>query len=115
MTLNENSKTLDISGRTCQKTGASFAGKANDALSAAGSKISEFASTVREKAPRDGNVGSAAAKLANGLESSGNYLSDHGVEDIADEVTGLVKQYPIQSLCIGLGIGALLGAALSRR
>lgn len=80
--------------------------KADDALATVGDKMLTMADKLREKAP---------SKLVDGLESGGDYLSSHGVPEIAADVTDIIRKYPVQSLWVGIGVGVLLGAALSRR
>lgn len=77
--------------------------------------MSEFADTIRDNAPKSGSLGNAASAVADGLESSGEYLSEHGMGDIAKEFNQVVRRYPVQSLWIGLGLGVLIGSALSRK
>ena len=60
-----------------QKAGefASSAGdKVGDAVCAAGSGMKSLADTIRERAPREGVLGSSAAAVASGLETSGRYI-----------------------------------------
>ncbi len=80
--------------------------KTDDALATVGDKMLTMADKLREKAP---------TKLVDGLESGGDYLSSHGVQEIANDVTDIIRKYPVQSLWVGIGVGVLLGAALSRR
>jgi ElaB/YqjD/DUF883 family membrane-anchored ribosome-binding protein len=89
--------------------------RTDDALSSVGERMASIAGTIREKVPSEGRLGSTVGAVANTLESSGHYLSEHGVADIAGDLSNMVRRYPMQSLWVGLGIGVLLGSALSRR
>ena len=89
--------------------------KSDEALTTVGEKIVDLASTLRGKAPAEGKLHDAAEKVASSLETSGDYLVSHGVGDIASDMTGIIRKYPIQSLWVGIGVGVLLGTALARR
>ena len=118
--------TAQTLGQKAQETASNLAGKASeaastvadradDALSSVGSGISSLAGQIRQNAPREGTLGSAATGLASGLESGGRYLQDHGVRDMADDATNLVRRYPIQSLLVGFGVGLLIGMVFTAR
>ena len=82
--------------------------KANEAATVVGEKIGSLANVIREKAPREGAVATAATTVADGLESAGSYLREKKFDHLAKDVTDLVRTYPVQSLLIGVGIGYLL-------
>jgi ElaB/YqjD/DUF883 family membrane-anchored ribosome-binding protein len=91
------------------------ADRADDAISSVGSGMSTLAGQVRQNAPREGTLGSAAGAVASGLEQGGRYLQEHGFGDMADDMTSVVRRYPLPALCVGFGVGFLLGMALTRR
>ncbi|HEX5864646.1 MAG TPA: hypothetical protein VF014_10410 [Casimicrobiaceae bacterium] len=93
---------------TAQELGATAASKANDAASVVGEKIGSLASVIRDNAPHEGPVATAATAVADGLESAGSYLREKKFDDLAQDVTALVRTYPVQSLLIGVGLGYLL-------
>lgn len=99
--------------RKAEEYGDMAADRANGALSAVGEKISSVAETIRKRSPQA--VAPAANMVADTLEQGGDYLSDRGISDIADDVTDVVKRYPMRSMWAGIGIGFLLGSAISRR
>jgi hypothetical protein len=59
-------------------------------------------------------LGSAASGVASQLEAGGHYLQEHGLNDVAEDLSGLIHRYPVQSLFVGLFVGYLLGRTLSR-
>jgi hypothetical protein len=73
------------------------------------------AERLRERAPQEGRTGRVAERVAQTLESGSRYLSEHDVPQIADDVTELVKRYPMQSMWVGLGIGFVLGRIIMNR
>lgn len=90
-------------------------GKTDEALASLGGKITSIAGTLRDKAPTEGALGSTLGTVADKLQHGGEYLSQHGIGDMAEEVTGLIRKYPMQSLWIGVGVGVLLRSVLSSR
>jgi len=63
---------------------------------------------VRDSLPHEGMFGSAASSVAGGLESSGKYLEQEGLQGIADDVTNMIRRNPIPALVLGIGLGFLL-------
>src|SRR5262245_57978426 len=99
---------------TASNVASTVGEKAEDAVSAVGSGMSSLAGTIREKGPHGGFLGTAASKVASGLETGGEYLREQGLSGMFEDVTALVRRYPIQSLLIGFGVGFLLARATSR-
>jgi uncharacterized protein YjbJ (UPF0337 family) len=97
-----------------QELGAAAAEKVGGATKAVGEKISSWAGTLRDTAPREGTVGSAAKSVASQLESAGSYLQDHTVDNMARDLTDLIRRYPMQAMLIGLGIGYLFSRRSTR-
>jgi uncharacterized protein YjbJ (UPF0337 family) len=91
-----------------QELGATAANKANEAATVVGEKIGLLANVIREKAPREGSVATAATTVVDGLESASSYLRERKFDHLAKDVTDLVRTYPVQSLLIGVGMGYLL-------
>jgi ElaB/YqjD/DUF883 family membrane-anchored ribosome-binding protein len=88
--------------------------KTDDALSSVGQRMSSVAGSLRQAAPRSGMVGSAAGAVADGLESGGRYLQEHGVSDIMGDLGGVIRRHPFPALGIAFGVGLLLGRAFGR-
>jgi len=97
------------------KDAASYAGqKAEDATSAVGGSMKSLAGQVRQNAPHEGMLGSAASGVASALETTGSYLSEQGISGMAEDFTGLVRRNPIPALLIGVAVGFLIARATSR-
>jgi gas vesicle protein len=101
-------------GHRAQETGSQLASNAEGALSSVGQRISSLAGTIRENAPREGFFGSAASNVAQELEAGGRYLQEKGLGDMVNDVGGLVRSYPVASLCVGFCIGWLCGTVARR-
>jgi len=82
--------------------------KANQAAPVIGEKMKSLASVIREKASREGSLGTTATKLAAALESANDYLQEKKFGHLNEDFRGLVRRYPLRSLLIGLGLGFLL-------
>jgi ElaB/YqjD/DUF883 family membrane-anchored ribosome-binding protein len=54
-------------------------------------------------------------KVANKLESSADYLSRGNPSALGEEISGVVKRYPMRTVGICLGVGLLIGAVMRRR
>ena len=91
-----------------RELGATTASKADDAAGVVGEKMGSLANVIRDHAPRDGAVATAATAVVDGLESASSYLREKHVGHLAEDVTALVRTYPVQSLLIGVGLGYLL-------
>ena len=91
---------------------ASSAGqRAEDTTHRVGSGMEQLAGTLRESAPTQGYLGTAASRVADTLESGGRYLQEEGLSGLADDLTGMIKRNPIPALLVGIGIGFLLARA----
>lgn len=114
---NLGQRAQDIASNVTQKAQdfASTAGeRAEEAISNVGNRMSNWGSQLRENAPREGFVGQAASGVAGTLESGGQYLQQHDLNDMVSDLSNVVRSYPIASLCIAFGVGCFLGMA-SRR
>ncbi len=98
-----------------QETAAAAVDKTNDGIAAVGQQMTALGGTVREAGPRNGVIGSAATTVADQLQAGGHYLEGHGLKDMGDDLTAMVRHYPIPSVLVGFGLGCLLGMTLSRR
>jgi hypothetical protein len=108
------SETLDRTRGQAQELGSSVSAKAQQATAAAGQTLQSLAGTIRDRGPQEGSVATAAATAAEKLERAGTYLQERGIEGTVDDLTILIRRYPVHSLIIGVGIGYLL-ARLQRR
>jgi len=98
-----------------QETASAAVDKTDDGIAAVGHQLNALSGTVRKAASQDGAIGSAATTVADQLQAGGKYLEEHGIQDIGNDLTNLVRQHPIPSVLLGLGLGYLLGMSLGRR
>jgi len=97
-----------------QEVAGNLGQRAEDALSTVGERMSGLADTIRDRAPQEGVLGTAAGSVASGLETGGRYLQEHGFGDMADDLSSMIRSNPIPSLLVGFGVGFLVGMALRR-
>jgi hypothetical protein len=86
-----------------------------DGLESAQGAISTAAATVSgglESA--QGAISTAATAVSGGLESASSYLQEKKFEEMATDLTALIRNYPVQSLVVGVGLGYLLARLTAR-
>jgi methyl coenzyme M reductase subunit C-like uncharacterized protein (methanogenesis marker protein 7) len=83
-------------------------------ISAVGEKIGSLADVIREKAPHEGAVGTAATAVAGKLDVAGSYLQEKDLNHVLSDVSSMIRRYPVPSLLVGLGIGYLLARSTRR-
>jgi hypothetical protein len=92
---------------------ASQAGqKAEDATSSVGSGMQSLASSLRDKGPHEGMMGTATSRVADSLDSGGRYLQEHGLSGLGDDLTNLIRRNPIPAVLIGFGVGFLIARSM---
>ena len=104
------SATEAVAGMTAkaQELGAAAVSTASEAATAVGEQIGSLAGVIRDHAPQEGAMGTAATTVAGGLESASTYLKEKDYENLATDLTALVRSYPVQALLVGVGLGYLL-------
>jgi len=60
-------------------------------------------------------IDKTVSTVNDGIKASKDYLADQNLDKMADDVTGVIKKYPMSCLFAGIGMGIILGNALSRR
>jgi uncharacterized protein YjbJ (UPF0337 family) len=107
----------DYSGdakRTVEETASAAATLASPPISAVGERIGSLAGVIREKAPHEGAVGTAATTVAEKLDAAGSYLQEKNLDHMMGDLSGMIRRYPVPSLLVGLGIGYLLARSTRR-
>jgi len=61
-----------------------------------------------------GAISTAATAVAGGVESASSYLQEKKFEEMTTDLTALIRQYPVQSLLVGVGLGYILARLTSR-
>jgi hypothetical protein len=94
--------------------GTTAADRVNGATKKVGETMSSLAGTIRASAPQEGTLGSAAKTMADQFDTAGSYLQDKTVEGMTQDLTGLIRRYPLQAVFVGLGLGYLLSRRSER-
>jgi len=101
-------------GEQASRVASTVGEKADQAAQSAGSGLRNLGEQLRENAPREGMLGSAAQYTASGLEQTGRYIEEQGFSGMMGDLTEVVRRNPWPAVFVGLGIGFLLGRALRR-
>ena len=99
-------------GEMATETAAAVGKKADDMTAAAGHGIASFGETIAEKAPHEGLAGRASQAVASTIREGGKYVEEHKLSGMAHDVEQVVKNHPIPTLLVALGIGFCLGRAM---
>src|SRR5262245_47419434 len=78
-----------------RETAGHAAERVNAAAASVGGTLRGAANTLREKSP-SGAVGTAADKVAGGLERAGSYLERQDFTQLRGEIENLVRRYPLE-------------------
>lgn len=97
-----------------QEVGAAAVSTASEAATAVGEQMGSLAGVIRDHAPHDGAIATAATTVAGGLESASSYLKEKDYKNLATDLTALVRRYPVQFLVAGVGLGYLLARSMKR-
>jgi uncharacterized protein YjbJ (UPF0337 family) len=92
-------------------TGAAVA----DGVESAQGAISTAATAVADGwESAQGAISTAATAVADGVGSASSYLQEKKFEEMATDLTALIRQYPVQSLLVGVGLGYILARLTPR-
>lgn len=61
-----------------------------------------------------GAVSSAATAVAGGVESANTYLQEKTFDEMATDLTAVIRTYPVQSLLVGAALGYLFARLTAR-
>jgi hypothetical protein len=97
-------------GDKAQQLASAASERAGQAVQSVGQGMSSLAGTLRQNAPHEGMLGSAASTVAQGLEAGGHYLQEHDLGDITQDLGEFVRRYPVQCMLGALAVGFMLGS-----
>jgi uncharacterized protein YjbJ (UPF0337 family) len=103
--------TQDMAQREIEQRMHDYSGetaKASAATTTVGEKMTSLAGAIRDNTPAQGTLGSAANAVANQLDTAGSYLQTANWENMAKDLSDVIRRYPLQSLLVGVGIGYLM-------
>jgi ElaB/YqjD/DUF883 family membrane-anchored ribosome-binding protein len=92
--------------------------KAKDAVAEAADKVKELAAAARDKAKdvaaATGELTAQAKERVQEWTVTAADKTEGAVQDLAQELTSLVRRYPIPSLLVGFAVGFLLARTTTR-
>jgi len=104
---------VDDARAKAAEVGDAAATKVDSAMTATGEQMSTLAQTVRENAP-EGKAGEVASKAADALDRGGEYLQTADLQMVRGDLERVIREHPIESLLVGVGIGYLVARATRR-
>ena len=114
MTL-RNEYEIESSGESAGQAVAAVAERADDVVGSIDQVVGSAAQAIQETLRRTKKTAGAAAEtVANGIETSREYLIDRGMGGVVEDVEALIRRYPYQALLIGSSIGFLLSRSRKR-
>jgi uncharacterized protein YjbJ (UPF0337 family) len=105
----------EVEGRL-QEYGGRTAGVAAAVTSAAqgvASSVTETVGTAATKAQE--MAGSAATAVTDTAAGVGTYVQEKGLQGLSEDLTQLIRRYPVPALLVGLGIGFVLARTIGTR
>ena len=107
------SQIVDEARTKAAEVGDAAANKVDTAMTATGEQMSTLAQTVRENAP-EGKAGEVASKAADALDRGGEYLQTADLQMVRSDLERVIREHPIESLLVGVGVGYLVARATRR-
>jgi hypothetical protein len=69
--------------------------------------MKEFGGRLRQRPPHE-SVRVPTERVADTLEHAGSYLEERNLDGMLEDITGVIRRYPLQALLAGIAIGFLL-------
>jgi hypothetical protein len=88
--------------------------KADDLTASAGVGIQGLGDQIRRNAPHSGMLGNASQAVATTVKHGGEYLEEHKLSGMTEDVVDLIRRNPLPSIFIAIGLGWLVGRMLKR-
>ena len=110
--LDKARETAGAVGQTLGSAASTVGHQAEDWTHAAGAGLKNFGESLQQKAPHEGFLGDASQAVASGLRQGGRYLEEEGISGMLNDLTGLIRNYPIPAILVGLGVGYCIGKTL---
>ena len=80
-----------------------------------GQTMDSAAHTIQDTFQRTkASARAAMGTVADGIDTSTEYLTDRGMEGVIEDVETLIRRYPVQVLLLGVSVGYLLARSRQR-
>jgi ElaB/YqjD/DUF883 family membrane-anchored ribosome-binding protein len=105
----ENEYDMESSGESVVQTAAGVIEQAEELVGSIGQTVDSAAQTIQDTLRRTKQSAcDAIGTVADGIETSTEYLSDRGMVGVVEDVETLIRRHPFQALMLGLSVGYLL-------
>lgn len=106
---------MEPGGRLIGQAVAGVTEQAEDLAESIDQTMDSAAQAVQDTIRRTKKTaGAAVQSVADGVETSTEYLSERGVAGMVEDVETLIRRYPLQALLIGLSLGYLFTRSRQR-
>lgn len=114
MTLKHEYEIEPIEGSVAQ-TVDGLPEQAGELGASIGQTMDSAAHTIQNTFQRTKTSAKAAMDtVAEGIDTSTEYLTDRGMEGVIEDVETLIRRYPVQVLLLGVSVGYLLARSRQR-
>ena len=106
---------MKSSGTSVRQAGEKVTEQAEELADSISPTVDSAAHTIQDTLRRTQNSACAAmGMVADGLDTSTEYLSNRGMVGVVEDVATLIRRHPLQVLVLGVSVGYLLSRSLQR-
>ena len=88
--------------------------KADEGMNKAAEGVTQAADMLRQRGEQSGGtMGTAAATVADKLDSTGSYLREKDTDQLMSDIEALIRRKPVESLLVAAGAGFVLSKIFS--
>lgn len=111
----KNEYEMEPSAESVDQTAAGVTEQAEELVRSIGQTVDSAAQTIQNTLRRT-KKGAAAAigTVADGIETSTEYLTDRGMVGVVEDIETLIRRHPFQALMLGVSVGYLLSRSWQR-
>lgn len=111
----KNEYEIEPSNGSAARTVDGLAEQAEELGGSIGQTMDSAAHTIQDTFQRTKETAKAALDtVADGIDTSTEYLTDRGMEGVIEDVETLIRRHPLQVLLLGVSVGYLLSRSRQR-
>ncbi|MEP6959747.1 MAG: hypothetical protein ABI980_13545 [Nitrospirota bacterium] len=111
----KNEYEMEPDGESAGQVVAGVAERAEELVGSIDQTLDSVAQAIQDTLRRTKKSASAAmGTVADGVETSTEYLTDRGMVGVGEDMEALIRRYPFQALLIGSSLGFLLSRSWKR-
>lgn len=92
-------------GHIASQTASDVGRSADSVAASAGVGIQGLGERISQNTPHSGIIGNASQSVADSVRRGGQYIEHAKLSGMTDDVANLIRQNPISSVLIGIGLG----------